>query len=81
MILFATLSVPDVPAELAANVRRQMVTGAVVATICLFPSLLFVTRFAQWATQGTPHPSVPMALLAALSLFPLMMSLAMLFVE
>lgn len=79
LFLYATLRVLDVPAEMAGKLRQQMVIGAIVATICLFPSLLFVTRFTQWATQGVPHPSVPMALIAALSLFPLIISLGMLF--
>lgn len=79
LIAYASTVPIEVPHEIGGEVRRKMVTGAMAATICMIPPSLFLARMIQsWRHRG-PHPSVSLTLLATVALFPLMVSLLVVF--
>ncbi|MDZ7637975.1 MAG: hypothetical protein U5J83_06955 [Bryobacterales bacterium] len=79
VVAYAVLTPTGVAPELDEEVRKQMTTGAVVATVCMFPAFLFAARTILWWRSRGPHPSVPLTLLATLTIFPLMLSLLIVF--
>lgn len=79
LIAYAVFAPTNAPPELQAEVRREMVIGAVVATFCLMPASLFLIRTIQWWLARGPHPSVALTLLATLTIFPIILSLLIIF--
>ncbi len=79
LIVYASLVSTGVPPELAHEARGKLVGGALMATFCMIPGLLFLARAVQWWRRRGPHPSIPLALLAAVALYPLIFSLLMVF--
>lgn len=81
LIAYAMWTPVRVPPDFAATVRSKMVTGAVAATLCMIPGLLFLARVVQWWRRRGPHPSISLALLATVALYPLIFCLLLVFVR
>ena len=81
LIAYAIWSPVRVPAEFAGAVRSRMLTGAVGATFSMIPGLLFLARAIQWWRRHGPHPSISLALLAAVALYPLIFCLLIVFIR
>lgn len=79
LIAYASLVPTGAPPELDEETRERLLSGAVAATFCMIPGLLFAARVVQWWRRRGPHPSISLALLAAIALYPLILSLLIVF--
>ena len=81
LIAYAIWSPVRVPSDFAEAARSRMLTGAVGATFSMIPGLLFLVRAIQWWRRRGPHPSISLALLAAVALYPLIFCLLIVFIH
>lgn len=79
LIAYAALTPTGAPPELDEETRTRLLSGAVAATFCMIPGLLFTARVVQWWRRRGPHPSVSLALLATIAMYPLILSLLIVF--